>query len=82
MTSALETLINAEGHLNLPNNRTLAHCAFPGNLPAYQETDFLDPNISFCLQLKMVFKVVASVILVSYSHSCILSHEYKRYTCY
>ncbi|XP_019501501.1 PREDICTED: sodium/potassium-transporting ATPase subunit beta-3 [Hipposideros armiger] len=42
---------------NLHNNLTLVYCAFPGNL-----LKLTPPNIIFYLQLKMVFKVVASAI--------------------
>ena len=42
----------------------------------------LHPKIIFCLQLEMVFKVVAWTISESYFIFLDISHLYKRYACY
>lgn len=96
VTVSLETLLIQKTDLNLHNNLTLVYYAFLDKLPGLT---LPSPNIIFCLQMKMVFKVkmifkvneyqvkmvfkvVASAILVSYPVFLGLSHVYKKYTCY
>lgn len=59
MTFSLEILINAEGDdLNLNSNLTSVDGTFSGNLP---KMTLLTTSV-FCLQVKMVFKMVTSAI--------------------
>lgn len=74
--------ISREGnYLNLYNNFTLFTVLC---LITYHNCLSLT-SVFFCLQLEMIFKVVAWVILESYSvfSGCLTCiHVYRRYTCY
>ena len=63
-----------KAHEHLLTTHLLFHlCELPST-PLKSQTATL--NVLFCLQLKMVFKLRASAILVRYSFSQCLSHVY------
>ena len=64
------TLITADQNFNLHSNLTLVECAFSGALPCLTPST---PNAFFCLQLNMVFKVMASAISMNYFVFLLLS---------